>query len=49
MRGVDKAAGEVINVQKLRHPIFAAKLVLEKGWPVMLNRKVADAFGIEMG
>ena len=49
MRGVDKAAGAVINVQKLRHPIFAAKLVLEKGWPVMLNRKAADAFGIENG
>ena len=49
MRGVDKAAGAVINVEKLRHPIFAAKMLLEKGWPVMLNSKAADDFGIENG
>ena len=47
MRGLDKAAGAVINVQKLRHPIIAAKMLLEKGWPVMLNSKAADDFGIE--
>ena len=49
MRGLDKAAGAVINVQKLRHPIIAAKMLLEKGWPVMLNSKAADDFGIENG
>lgn len=49
MRGLDKAAGAVINVQKLRHPIIAARMLLEKGWPVMLNSKAADDFGIENG
>ena len=49
MRGVDKAAGAVINVEELRHPIFAAKMLLEKVWPVMLNSKAADDFGIENG
>ena len=31
MRGADKAAGAVINVTKLRHPIRAANLILHQG------------------
>ena len=46
MRGVDKAAGSVISVKKLRHPIRAANKILHNGWPVILNGKAADDFGI---
>ena len=49
MRGIDKAAGAIVNVEQIRNPIFAAKILLEKGWPVMLNSKAADNFGIENG
>ena len=49
MRGADKAAGAVINVTKLRHPIRAANLILHQGWPVMLNSSAADEFGINGG
>tara|TARA_Y100001980_G_C14546502_1_gene326642 strand:+ start:522 stop:1469 length:948 start_codon:yes stop_codon:yes gene_type:complete len=49
MRGKDSAAGSVVNVTNLRNPIKAAKYVLEKGWPVMLNGKSADEFGIKNG
>ena len=49
MRGYDKAAGSVVNVTKIRHPIRAAKLVLDKGWPVMLNSASADKFAIDSG
>ncbi len=49
MRGSDSAAGSVVNVTKIRHPIRAAKLVLENNWPVMLNGAAADKFAIEKG
>ena len=49
MRGTDKAAGSVINVTKLRHPIRAANLILHQGWPVMLNSAAADEFGVNGG
>ena len=49
MRGCDGAAGSVVNVTNLRHPIRAAKKVLEKGWPVMLNSKAAEDFALEQG
>ena len=49
MRGKDAAAGSVVNVTNIRHPIRAAKKVLEKGWPVMLNSKGAEDFAIEQG
>ena len=49
MRGSDKAAGSVINVKKLRHPIRAANLILHQGWPVILNSYAADDFGVKSG
>ena len=49
MQGSDGSAGSVVNVTKIRHPIRAAKKVLEKGWPVMLNSDAADDFGISNG
>ena len=49
MRGSDKAAGSVINVTKLRHPIRAANLILHQGWPVIMNSGAADDFAIAKG
>ena len=49
MNGCDSAAGSVVNVTNIRHPIRAAKKLLEKGWPVMLNSKGAEEFAIEQG
>ena len=49
MRGVDRAAGSVINVTKLRNPIRAANLILHQGWPVILNSDAADDFGVNGG
>lgn len=49
MRGADRAAGSVINVTKLRHPIRAANLILHQGWPVILNSAAADDFGVNGG
>ena len=49
MRGSDCAAGSVISVTKIRNPIRAARAVLEKGWPVMLNGLAADKFAISEG
>ena len=49
MNGTDSAAGSVVNVTNIRHPIRAAKKVLEKGWPVMLNSKGAEDFAIRQG
>ena len=49
MRGADRAAGSVVNVTKLRHPIRAANLILQHGWPVMLNSAAADQFGLDNG
>lgn len=49
MRGVDRAAGAVVNVQCASHPIRVANRVLHQGWPVMLVGKAADAFGEREG
>ena len=49
MRGSDYAAGSIVNVTNIRHPIRAAKKVLERGWPVMLNSKGAEDFALEQG
>ena len=49
MRGMDKAAGAVIGVRQVRHPVRVAYHLLKKGWPVMLNTHAADHFGLENG
>ena len=49
MRGSDAAAGSVVNVKKIRHPIRAAKMALDNNWPVMLNGAAADEFAINNG
>ena len=49
MRGSDAAAGSVVSVKKIRHPIRAAKMVLDNNWPVMLNGAAADEFAIKNG
>ena len=49
MRGSDSAAGSVVNVTKIRHPIRAAKMALDNNWPVMLNGAAADEFAIKNG
>ena len=49
MRGSDSAVGSVVNVTKIRHPIRAAKIVLDNNWPVMLNGAAADDFAIKNG
>ena len=49
MRGSDAAAGSVVNVKKIRHPIRAAKMILDNNWPVMLNGAAADKFAIKNG
>ena len=49
MRGLDKAAGAVINVTRLRHPIRAANVILKQGWPVIMNGAAADKFALDSG
>ena len=49
MQGHDCTAGSVINVKRVQNPIRVAKLILEKGWPVILNGDAGDKFGIENG
>ena len=49
MRGSDSAAGSVVNVTRIQHPIRAAKIVLDNNWPVMLNGTAADDFAIKNG
>lgn len=49
MRGSDSAAGSVVNIRNIRHPIRAANKILQKGWPVMLNSKGAENFALEKG
>lgn len=49
MRGSDSAAGSVVNVTRIRHPIRAAKMVLDNNCPVMLNGAAADDFAIRNG
>ena len=49
MKGTDGAAGSVVNIRQIRHPIRAANLILKQGWPVMLNSEDADEFAIQNG
>lgn len=49
MNGADGAAGSVVNVRQIRHPIRAANCILKQGWPVMLNSEAADDFAIQNG
>ena len=49
MNGSDGAAGSVVNVRQIRHPIRAANCILKQGWPVMLNSEAADEFAIQKG
>ena len=49
MNGADGAAGSVVNVRRIRHPIRAANCILKQGWPVMLNSEAADEFAIQNG
>jgi beta-aspartyl-peptidase (threonine type) len=49
MNGSDGAAGSVVNVRQIRHPIRAANCILKQGWPVMLNSGAADEFAIQKG
>ena len=49
MNGSDGAAGSVVNVREIRHPIRAANCILKQGWPVMLNSGAADEFAIQNG
>ena len=49
MSGADCAAGSVVNVRQIRHPIRAANYILKQGWPVMLNSEAADEFAIQNG
>ena len=49
MNGSDGAAGSVVNVREIRHPIRAANCILKQGWPVMLNSQAADEFAIQKG
>ena len=44
MRGKDRSAGSVIAMQRTRHPIRCANLILKQGWPVMLYGSAADIF-----
>ena len=49
MRGCDLAAGSVVGVNRIKNPIRAANLLLQKGWPVMLNSDAADTLAILSG
>ena len=49
MQSIDQKAGSVVNVRRIRHPIRAAKCILENGWPVMINSDAADDFAIANG
>ncbi|MAI09470.1 MAG: beta-aspartyl-peptidase, partial [Euryarchaeota archaeon] len=44
MRGNDGAAGSVVGVTNLRHPIEAAHGLLQQGWPAMMAGKGAEAW-----
>jgi beta-aspartyl-peptidase (threonine type) len=49
MRGADRAAGAVAHIQGVRHPISAARGVLEAGRHVLLVGEPAGAFARELG
>ena len=44
MRGEDGAAGSVVGVTNLRHPIQAAHGLLQQGWPAMMAGPGAEAW-----
>ena len=49
MRGCDQAAGSVVGVNRIRHPIRAANQILHKGWPVMITGEAANIHAIDSG
>ena len=49
MRGEDGAAGSVVGVTNLRHPIRVAHDLLEQGWPIMMTGPGAEAWATEHG
>ena len=49
MRGEDGAAGSVVGVTNLRHPIRVAHDLLEQGWPIMMAGQGAEAWAAQHG
>jgi beta-aspartyl-peptidase (threonine type) len=49
MRGEDGAAGAVVGVRRLRHPIEAAHGLLQGGWPLMLCAEGAEDYAVREG
>ena len=49
MRGQDGAAGSVVGVTNLRHPIQAAHGLLQQGWPAMMAGPGAEAWAHGIG
>lgn len=49
MQGVDRQAGAVAGSSRIKNPISAAKLVMEKTKNVMLSGEGADWFAMEQG
>ena len=49
MRGEDGAAGSVVGVTNLRHPIRVAHDLLERGWPIMMTGPGAEAWATAHG
>ncbi len=49
MRGSDGAAGACAGVTNVKSPISLAKLLLEKGWPLMMVGSGAEKFAADEG
>lgn len=49
MRGADRAAGAVAGVTRIRHPIVAARAVLERSPHVLLVGRAADDYATAAG
>ncbi len=49
MRGEDRAAGAVTSVSRIKHPIFAARAVMEKSGHVLLTGEGAERFAASAG
>ncbi len=49
MRGEDGAAGSIVGVTNLRHPIHVAYDLLEQGWPIMMAGQGAEAWAGRQG
>lgn len=49
MRGEDGAAGSVVGVTRVQHPVQAAHALLEGGWPVMMAGAGADRYAERHG